>query len=200
MDNTHCIYFIINTNNWNFYVGRTSDFERRKRCHWHELKEGLKSGHFQNSWAKHGPRCFRMVTAISGLNEQQAIAWEQMFLDFCYGKQWCLNNSNDAKGGRGRGFTQTPESNKARSETMKAWHEANPWKGEKTATMVKTYDHRAKVGKGEIVAESPKGETFRFASALEASEKLGLNRRSIERWIKQPVKYGQWLGWTFSRP
>ena len=120
-------------------------------------------------------------------------------LDAFYGKQWCLNASKDAKGGRGTGFTQTPESNKKRSETMKAWHAANPDFRKGATELCKTYEHRKKVGKGEIQAVSPEGETFRFASALEASQELGLNRRSIERWIKQPVKSGQWLGWRFSR-
>ena len=79
------IYAITNTKTGRYYVGRTSDFKRRKRDHFRDLKDGKHSSPFlQRAYNKHGKRCFHMAPLCHGLGYDEAVELEQKMLDRYY--------------------------------------------------------------------------------------------------------------------
>lgn len=92
MNNVSFIYRIINTKNGRFYIGSTSNFEKRKYCHFKELQKNIHAnGFLQNDFNRCGIEQFEMEILIEVPTENQ-FKIEQEILDEVFdNKVLCYN-------------------------------------------------------------------------------------------------------------
>ena len=112
------IYAITNTKTGRYYVGRTCNFNKRKRDHFRDLKAGMhKSRKLQASYDKHGAGCFNMVALCHGLGYNDAVKLEQKMLDKHFDTLY--NSSRSAKGPNKAGMPLSEEHKKNVSESLR---------------------------------------------------------------------------------
>ena len=83
-------YAAINLTNKKFYVGSTTDFERRCRDHHGTKKENPL---FHRALHKNPENFYWIVSEDDGLDDRSE---EQFYLNFYHGTMWCVNHSPNA--------------------------------------------------------------------------------------------------------
>lgn len=93
------IYQIVNITNGNFYIGSTSNIERRKFDHFNDLRKDKHSNlHLQNAYNKYGKENF-IFQIVQYLDKDILKNIEQQYLDICVGQENCYNINKDADRG-----------------------------------------------------------------------------------------------------
>lgn len=88
------IYKIINTTNGKFYVGSSTNFKERSRCHKSRLRSGKHhSKHLQAAWNTYGEDAFIFKTIAIIPDGESLQAAEDMWLIEWVGKPECYNTS-----------------------------------------------------------------------------------------------------------
>jgi group I intron endonuclease len=97
-------YVPVNLSNRRFYVGSTTDFDRR----WKEHLTQKRNYPFQNALQKNPENFFVLISEDDGLKTREE---EQFYLNFYHGSEQCYNISLDASAPMS-GRKHTPESRK----------------------------------------------------------------------------------------
>jgi group I intron endonuclease len=89
------IYKIINRNNGNYYVGRSSNIKIRWGKHIHLLEHNRHwNDHLQNAWNKYGKHIFEFVIVENVIGVERLLNTEQYFLDIAKTEQDKCYNKN----------------------------------------------------------------------------------------------------------
>ena len=167
----HCIYAITNTKTGRYYVGRTCNFNKRKRDHFADLRNGKHSSpKLQASYNKHGERCFNMVALCHGLGHDEAVELEQKMLDRHYNT---LYNCNRSASGLAAGTKMSEETKRKMSKAQKGKN--NPRYGKPVTEETRRKISEAK--KGKSLGKKHSEETKRKISE---GQRLAHERRKRE--------------------
>ena len=193
-------YLAIDLSSRKFYVGSTTNFDRRWRDHY----KNTDNLPFQNALRNRPDQFYWIVTEDDGLDTREE---EQFYLDFYHGSPWCFNVSSS---------TNRPEvSSEVRSQIAKETHrkhpdlgkrmgkasqEKNPGKGAETLKKFKEENpenyREYSVKGGQATAKKhakpvvclETGETY--SSAKEAMRQTGINDANIGTACKSGRKAG----------
>ncbi len=213
-------YRATNISNGKFYIGSTTNFEKRKKEHLNSKKNYP----FHNALRK-SPEEFLWEVWSDDSDEP---VLEQAMLDMWFGKEQCYNLSPNAdrppsyKGdshpcfGRtgnkhpnfGKRNPSVSDSNRRRkgekrpTQSEKMSGEKNPNYGKKSPELSERNSKR----KGELNSNSkkvrvthPDGSSIEFPSATVAAESLSCSSRVLARWAQNNsyVKRGRFTGYSF---
>ena len=128
-------YVPINLSNRRFYIGSTTDFNRR----WKEHLNSSANYPFQNALQKNPENFFVLISEDDGLETREE---EQFYLNFYHGSEQCYNISSDASAPMS-GRTHTKES----KEKISRPGETNPnygnsWKWEWSEAQIRALEQR----------------------------------------------------------
>lgn len=91
----NCIYIIETTVNDKIYVGRTMYFDKRIKRHLSELRRKVHHNvRMQNDYDKYGEEIFIWKVIKEGLTLEEAIEWEQYYIDSMKEKLYNINMSS----------------------------------------------------------------------------------------------------------
>ena len=205
-------YIATNTLNGKFYIGSTTDLEKRKGQH---LKR-TKNLPFQNA-LRLNPEAFRWEFFEDEHTER---IWEQALLDLYYGSKFCYNlNPNVHLPPENKGVNNPNYGKRKPEETKRKISEAKqgiPFTEEHKRKLKeaklgtkRSKESREKQGKTQTGAKNanskktlviyPDGTSVLFPYAKAAAEELGCHINRLRRWARSghtPAK-GLFSGYSF---
>jgi group I intron endonuclease len=197
------IYKITNIINGNFYIGSSSNIQKRRQKHFRYLRNGRhENKHLQNAFSKYGELAF-VFEIIKYVEQSRLLEEEQLLLNEHFGKPYFYNICGTAGSPSVKGRIKTELHREKIAQSVKQFYEQNPLHKQKLAeyklgtsipeeTRQKmrgskkrgTVHHNAKLTES-IVLEIRKKYQPRAYSYGKLAEEFGVDRKTIIRIIQR---------------
>ena len=127
------IYKIVNIVNGNFYIGSSSNIQKRRQKHFRYLRNGEhENKHLQNAFNKYGDSAF-IFEVIKYVEQSQLLEEEQVLLNEHFGKPYFYNICGTAGSFSVKGRIKSNLHRERIAQSVKQFYKQNPLHKEKLA-------------------------------------------------------------------
>lgn len=186
------IYAIQNIKNKKIYIGKTINFENRKKRHLHELRKNKHHSIFlQRSYNKYKECCFEFIILFKDLSEELATNIEQFILDNYY--EFLYNTSKNSTGGDLISYhpNRTEIIKKISVASKKQWQNPKRILGQKEIMSGKSnpmFNKKHTISTKNKISLSKKGTVCSAETRKKLSEKGKKRYMDVNERIKQSIR------------